>query len=161
LARILIMASDLFNREARRRRLISQLANEPGGVIAGVDSQVSPQPIQQEGLGISKQDFSKVGAALQIAQAGAAPAGGLGLAGQVAGPAVAGGTLGGVGGAAIGAGVGLVGGLAGLSARKEARKRQAQADAFLQISKIEGTRGAKRQQALQNIVSALRGAFLG
>ena len=83
----------LVDRELRRRQQISQLAR--GSAIGDVTFQPRIEQAQPT-MGFSKEDFSKAGAALQIAQASGIQTG---LAGQVAGPAIAGGQLGGLPGA--------------------------------------------------------------
>jgi hypothetical protein len=63
-------------------------------------------------------------------------------------------------GAAIGAGVGLVKGISGSSSKRKARRRAAMARKFEAISRIKENEGFRKQQALQNIMDGLRGAFI-
>lgn len=68
-------------------------------------------------------------------------------------------------GTAIGAGVGAVVGTTGalLSQRSKRKKEKAEAESqkFLNIAKIEDDTEIKRQNAMTNMVTALRSAFLG
>lgn len=64
-------------------------------------------------------------------------------------------------GAGIGAGTQVLSGLLSSRAAKKRQQRDIQAQSFQNISRIEQETAAQKNQALSNIMGALRSAFLG